>query len=523
MTAARAARGRGSAAWPAIALALAALGALGLLIADEALGARADSPDEVVEVDAVDRGVRYCPVTAGEEESATLVLAAGPEATEATVVRYGQAGPERGEPHDLAAGEQRDVTLDGGEAGDPVAVEWRGGPVAASWHVEGERDAGAPCPTVPAPTWHLAGMDTALGAETTLHLFNPFSVDAVVRVRFGTPEGRVDLLRTDNVVVPAGGTEVVDLVDVQPEEPELGVTVETLAGRVIAGGELDRTRLDEDDDEGPQGRTLVPAVAEPGQRWHLPSAIVGEAWESDVVVYNPGEREAAVTVSTSDPLGDVARAEHAVPPGGTTRLPLTDLAEPDAFAVVVETVTEVPVVVVRHEGFLDADQPGYTVQPGLPAASTWVVPRGPGDRAELVAMHNAGGDPVDVDVTIGGESVEGWTGETLAPNDRATLDLGELEPAGGPVLITADGEISATLISNLADGNDFGRILGLAVPITADADVPHEPMPVRHDPPLATEPIRPPGRDPDEGPTEPDEELDLPDLDEDGDASGEDG
>ena len=496
--------------WPAVALVLAALGALGLLIADEAVGSPPSPPEEVVELPQVDRGVRYCPVTAAEDETATLVLATGTQAAEATVVRYGAAGPQSDELRALDPGERVEVALDD-DAQRPVSVEWRGGPLAVSWHVEGERDAGGPCLTTPAQDWHLAGIDTALGAEARLHLFNPFSVDAVVRVRFGTPEGRVDLARTDNVVVPAGGTEVLDLVDVQPEETELGVTVETLAGRVVASAEVDRARIDEDD-EGPEGRTVVPAVDEPATTWHLPLVNEdGDSWRSHVAVYNPTDRETAVTIHTSDPLEDAARAEYSVPPGGTRRIDVSDYAETSAFAALVETVTDVPVVVVGTETFLDSDRSGHTVQQATAQVSpTWVVPGGVGERAEHVAVHNPGGDPVEVDIIAGGEPVDEWEGLTFEANERRTLSLADVGDPAWPIVIEADGDVSVGLVSSLEDGDDLGRLLGLAFGPAA-GDLPAEPVVVRRDPALATEPVRPPDLD---DAADDFDDVDLPGLDE---------
>ena len=163
---------------------------------------------------------------------------------------------------EVPAGQVLAVPLGAGDPA-PVSVRWQGGPAVATWRLAGEPDAaGAACASTTAETWHLVGFDTRLGSFARLHLFNPFSSDAAVRLRFGTPTGAVALVIADNLAVPARSFRVVELGEFQPEIADLAVTVEVLGGRVVPMGEQVLGRGDPET-PAPEGRAFLAAVSQP--------------------------------------------------------------------------------------------------------------------------------------------------------------------------------------------------------------------------------------------------------------------
>jgi|GEM_PF-2808044 len=488
---------------PIALLVVAVLAAGGLLAADAAV-APAEPSAPAGQAWEVDAGTAHCPVTTeAEEAEARVVVAASGEAE--VVVRQDDDAVEE---LDLDVGERAEVDVDPTRL---VEIAWRGEPVAATWHVEDATSAAGPCPETPSSIWRLAGIDTTLGSEARLHLANPYRVDAVAQVRFGTADGPVDLVRTQNVVVPAGQTEVLDLVDLQPEEPELGITVETLAGRVLAQGEVERERLPEDD-TGVVGRALVPAVTEDGVLWQFATVRADDNWDGALAVYNPSDRQAAVVVRPTSPAGDAVSEEILVPSGSVERIDLDGRSEEGQFGVVLESINDVEVVAASVEGNPEGGRTGYTVTPGTARANdTWLVPGTAGERDDSLALLNPGAEAVSVTVIADGATVEGWQDRSLDPDSIEVLRDIDL-----PALVYADGLVVAEQLSALSDGDDLGRLSGLGAPLREEE---RTGLGVRRDPALAFAPLLPPGEDlieadDDEAPSLQDLDFDAFDLEE---------
>lgn len=241
-----------------------------------------------------------------------------------TVVRYADDGPTADGPVEVAPGASLERELQPGESSQAVSVRWTGGPTVATWRVDGERTAAAPCAAGPSERWHLAALDTAESSTSRVHLFNPFPEDAVARVRFAVPDGAIDLVLTDTILVPAetaprrwrrgraprGGTRSrppatgswstsapatsrpvarIDL-DQASAAAEFGVTVtvENDTPVVVAG----TTSLETED--GREG--VATALAEaPAQEWAVAGAGTDERL-SRLAFVNPGARPVTVEV-----------------------------------------------------------------------------------------------------------------------------------------------------------------------------------------------------------------------------------
>lgn len=446
------------------------------------------SPAQVATVDwDIDAGTVHCPVTVAvaeddeeepPEEAATISIAAGAEPSAVEVVQDGTVlTAETVEPDSRLT-----VEVDATAA---VDVGWRDAPVAVTWHRADTRTVGGPCIDGAASTVYFAGVNTSLGSSARLHLANPFGIDAVVRVWYGTSDGRRDLVRTDNVAVPSGQTEVLDLVDLQPEQPELGVVVETLAGRVIGQVEVDRVRLD-GDASGAQGRTLIEPVTEPAVIWRLAGARENENWTGAVTVFNPSDRQAAVVVRTTDPAADDPAEQILIPAGATERISLADRAEEDRFAVTVESVNDVGVILAGVEANPASGRPGYSVRPGTPVTATsWLYAGLAGDRVEELAVFNPGAEDVTVTVTVDGQPLADWEQQTVEAFSVAFV--GDID---APARVTADGPVVVDAFSAFDEGGDRSHVLFTAFALR---DLSVATLPVARTPVLATEPVLPPG------------------------------
>ncbi len=266
------ARRRRRALW---VLAAAAALVVAAVAVDAAAGTVTPPRPAPVRREAARAGTWYCPAVARAGERAVLTRRRRRRRAVARGRRPLRAlGVARGDVTTVEPGAAATVALEGDDARHPVAVRWSGGPVAATWRVDGDRTAAAPCEPTPAATWHIPGFDTTLGSRSRLHLFNPFPTDAVVRLVFATPAGPVRLVLSDNLVAAGGRTTTFNLARFQPEIPDLGVTVEVLTGRVVAQGEL--LADPPGDIPGTTGRALLPGAPEPSLTWYAPYAQQGD-------------------------------------------------------------------------------------------------------------------------------------------------------------------------------------------------------------------------------------------------------
>ena len=166
---------------------------------------------------------------------------------------------------DLPAGEE--VALRLAEMVEaPLAaalVEVRGGDVSVEHHVAGPHGAdSAPCPTLAAPTWHLAWGATTRDARDVVVLFNPFPSSATVDAVFATEEGGREPVRLQGLPVPAGSVVGVDLGDDVTRSEQVSATFEARSGNVVV------EHLQEYDGSlEVRGLSLTPAVSSTGETW----------------------------------------------------------------------------------------------------------------------------------------------------------------------------------------------------------------------------------------------------------------
>ena len=428
---------------------------LALATAADLLAAPAAAPPaEPIAQPPASAGTWYCPAVGGEGEQVIVTVAnVGEQPSQVVLDRYAEGRATPDEPQTVEAGGQLLVTLDDADAQAPLTVRWNGGATAVVWRVDGDRTATGACEAAPAERWIATGFNTTLGSRSTMHLFNPFTADAVVRLVFAAPDGPVRLVLTDNMLVEAGSTRSVNLGRFQPEITDLGVIVEVLAGRVVAQGEvtIDPPR----GASGGSGRMLLPAASVTSKSWSVAYAADAEGTESWLSVLNPGERESAVEIRVSAPSdeGTGLIGEISVPAGGVARVDLAGASVNPEFGVTVNVVNDEPVVVSRLVSLRSAGRQAVAGSLAAPALSThWaLVGGGAGERTGLVSVYNPGAEEATVTIAADGAPAE-WAGITLPPNGRAKVLLSDAAPdeAFLPVTVTSDVPIVAGLRSTSA-------------------------------------------------------------------------
>ncbi len=488
-----------------IAFALVALAVLfgATLAADRVVAAPTAPTVEYSEDVAVTSGTWYCVPLAGEGETATVTIAAvGDEPSQIRVQDF--AGGEATFEDDVRRidpGDTVELEVAGGDQPPAAVVRWRGGPVVASWtlDVSDAERRGTSCAASPAPRWLLSGAETTVGSTTRLYLFNPFETDAVASVAFATPEGREDMVSSENVSVPARSVVDVDVTELQPEQPDLGLIVEVEAGRVIASGvqrfgqpdlpdvELEGAELT--DPTAPDGRTLLPATATDATTAGFAYVASGEVTTSWVSVLNPNRRPARIQVSASDEVaGGIAGQEVVVGPGAVERIELDGASSSPNFGVQLRSLNDVTFAATAFMA-LTGDDASVSAMQGVPEADTVNTQAlAPEDATPELALHNPGEAPSTVSISIGGDVPEDWAQLEVPPGGMELLNLDDVATFGGPVVVTSDEPLFGTL--RLSASDDRARQL-LTLPLvpantwmgSADAPVP------RRDRTLETRPV----------------------------------
>lgn len=410
-------------------------------------------------------GTAYCATLGLEGDAAQLEIASASatEDSQIVITRFVDGRSVSDEPRLLEAGESAVLDIPDDQLSVPIAVEWRDAPVVAQYRrVDGDQEAVANCETRPSDRWYLSGFDTNRGNTSSLYLFNPFGQDAVVELRFGTPQGQVDLVIADEITVPAGEVVARDLAEFRPETADLAVSVIARSGRVIPQGQLVRGPAGEGL-EAITGTALVSAAVMPSDLLYVADARSDETVQSWVTVYNPSERDAAVQVQVTTPLdsAEALATELTVPAGGTTRVELADLSALPVMGVSLDSVTGIGLVASRTSAALAGEGAGLATAVAVPTTDRqWTVAGGRSPDSTL-SLFNPGSEVASAEVRMAGGEGEGWDAVEVPPNGVTHLRFEDL-PAAGPALVTADRPLVAGVSSDGGDGESFWSASGVA-------------------------------------------------------------
>lgn len=329
-----------------------------------------------------------------------------------------------------------------------AGLRWFGQPAAVSrsWAVRGAGLPGGvvegPCAPGPSTAWFVPGMTTAGGAQAQVHLTNPFATDSSVAIWMTSPNGPIEPVLLENLLVPARSSTVVELNDHAPEQSDLGVVITARSGRVVAEG----VQFVSAAIGGIDGVSLVPAVSRLAETWTVPFALadpvgggegdpgpdgeqpteepteepaeepppdqapvatVAEA-SSWVWVSNPNTESAAITLVLHTEAGlqlpDLGE-ELTVPPQGQLRIDLGPLVPDDgrATGVTIRSENAVPVAVSVATVVKDGDgRTGLSIQRADTGPDTVYVLTGSArpERRQFLDLANPGADPAIVDVSI---------------------------------------------------------------------------------------------------------------------------
>lgn len=346
-----------------------------------------------------------------------------------------------------------------------------------------------PCATRSSAVWHFATGSTRRDARLFFTLFNPFPDRAVVKFSFSTEEGIREPQALRGVLVPAQSLVVVNATDLVPRFSSVSTTVQTQAGRIVAG----RLQLF-DGTEGLEGLTAGPGVPGTRDQWVLPTGPADSGVVEHIVLYNPSDEVAAVDISiqsdTSDASEPLAPFDVSVPPQqqvalvfgdvGTYPLPPVSFAYGTAsspvggtgFWVAVQVYNGVPIVVERVAAATAASPPaGVATNSGSSTAAVrYLIAGNRADDSEvaLVVVNPSPDSIAQVTVSTVADGriaqVAQLDPREVAPKSRLVVPVDRLTDGDSYALVVEASQpvvVSRTLVAR----SGTGMASGISVPI----------------------------------------------------------
>ena len=301
----------------------------------------------------------------------------------------------------------------------------------------------------PATRWYMAEGSTRDGFDTWVLLQNPLNVQSNARVTFIDSEGqRKELLLT----VPPTSRRSIYVNQILP-----GTDVSTIVSSdsplvVERAMYFQRT----------SGHGSV-AASQTNRNWYLAEGVVGDGFDTWLLVLNPSQAIANLRVTYMREDGSNSVNYYAVPAGRRLSVYANSVMAPGRFGATVES--DQPIVVERSTYFADG-QGSHNVVASPLLAQEWYVPEGSTKPPfqEIIAVLN----PNDREgvLTVAFMKIDGNT-ETrtfrMKPTSRLTLNVNELLPNSEASLkLTSDLPVVVERSMYFSDG--LGGTSSMAVP-----------------------------------------------------------
>lgn len=311
------------------------------------------------------------------------------------------------------------------------------------------------CPQ-PRAHWWFTGAGATLDHASVLTVANLDPAPAVVDVRLLGPDGPVETLGTRGVTVPPHAQVTLPMTDLAPQVEELAVEVDATRGRVVAAV-ADSFAAEAGD---APGLDVLAAQDRASRVLRIPG-LPPRTDAQELVLANPGTREALARVSISDTSGTFSPTQIEqvrVPPGSVVTEDLSSVVGRKAASVLVHADAPVTAA-VRSVVDGDSSYAGPRRRLSRPA----VVALWPDTRTEVQLTAAA------TDVTVTAETYR--KDGTRVDTEQVPVDAGTTvtwSPGKGRylLLVPDDGRPLAAAVHRTKDGISAVGLSGLTLRVT---------------------------------------------------------
>lgn len=182
-----------------------------------------------------------------------------------------------------------------------TAAQISGGGVVAD---EIEGNASVPCDSHGVTRWYAAGLDTLVGSDAYVSLYNPTATEAVANISVLLANGFYAPENIQGISVPAHVQEVVDLGRSVVNNPNVGVDVKVVRGSLAVVGEQDSTGV----------LSFDAGVISPSTETWFPAVTTANASTAQIRVINPNDVRVSVSASVSLAKFKISPQSVSLPP-----------------------------------------------------------------------------------------------------------------------------------------------------------------------------------------------------------------
>ncbi len=182
-----------------------------------------------------------------------------------------------------------------------TAAQISGGGVVAD---EIEGNASVPCDSQGVTRWYAAGLDTLVGSDAYVSLYNPTATEAVANISVLEANGFYAPEAIQGISVPAHAQELIDLGRSVVNNPNVGVDVKVVRGSLAVVGEQDSTGV----------LSFDAGVTSPSTEAWFPAVTTVNDAIAQIRVTNPNDARVTVSASVSLAKFTISPQSVSLPP-----------------------------------------------------------------------------------------------------------------------------------------------------------------------------------------------------------------
>lgn len=248
------------------------------------------------------------------------------------------------------------------------------------------------CTVQPSNQWFFASASTLRGHDTFLLVENPFREEAIVQVRFLTPDSDTVPARLSDFLVPQTSQVAIFLAEYFPETDSFGLEVAATRGRVAVSRYSSISTRD-----GWRGIFADVGIREPSERWFFGGGELPADGDQYLRIINPGQSESLIQIifqTETEQLSVAALQELPVAAGRQVTVKVADhIPRNTRHGVSVASINQVPVIVERQTFGSTTGGRGVDSVFGVPSIGRrWVVsvgsPRGGSSHLSITNFGN---------------------------------------------------------------------------------------------------------------------------------------